>query len=249
MSSFALFALRCRKIWAALGDPYLRRALLRQRVVAGIEHQAVVRLGFSTLVDVGANTGQFSLAFRRENPEAKIFAFEPLPKEAEKFRSVFSGSSEIRVFEAAVGPSDGPAQINVSMRADSSSILPIADLQEAHFPGTAHSHVEAIKMSRLASVLSPSDLASPSLLKIDVQGFELSVLSGCEDLIGCFSYVYCECSFVRLYENQALVSDVIAWLSDRGFVLQGVYNTSYGADGGAIQADFLFKNSSSPSRA
>jgi hypothetical protein len=33
---------------------------------------------------------------------------------------------------------------------------------------------------------------------------------------------------------------VIAWLRERGFVLQGVYNMAHDGEGRAVQADFLF---------
>ena len=36
-----------------------------------------------------------------------------------------------------------------------------------------------------------------TLLKIDVQGFELEVLQGCETIVTNFDYIYCECSFYR----------------------------------------------------
>ena len=80
------------------------------------------------------------------------------------------------------------------------------------------------------------------MLKIDVQGFELKCLQGCEDLLDRFQQVYVECSFVELYEGQALADEVIAWLRDRNFILQGVYNTFYDSKGAAVQGDFLFAN-------
>jgi len=77
-------------------------------------------------------------------------------------------------------------------------------------------------------------------LKIDVQGFEYEVLSGCESLLEKFDQVYCECSFVELYSGQKLVPDVIQWLASRGYLLVGIYNPHYDDNGHAIQADFLF---------
>ena len=45
-------------------------------VFAAVEHNPVLIGRFLTLVDIGANRGQFSLAFRALNPKAKIYAFE-----------------------------------------------------------------------------------------------------------------------------------------------------------------------------
>jgi len=88
--------------------------------------------------------------------------------------------------------------------------------------------------------VTESDLIQPALLKIDVQGYELSTLQGCETLLGRFSHVYVECSFVVLYAGQALAADVIRHLGERGFCLIGIYNVQYSPEGRALQADFLF---------
>ncbi len=79
-----------------------------------------------------------------------------------------------------------------------------------------------------------------------MQGFELEALRGCESLFGCFRYVYCECSFVELYDGQALAHEVIDYLSQHGFKLAGVYNMTYDKQGIAIQADFLFNRHNMP---
>ncbi|MHB8571083.1 MAG: FkbM family methyltransferase [Metallibacterium sp.] len=78
------------------------------------------------------------------------------------------------------------------------------------------------------------------MLKLDVQGYELQALRGCETLLEAFAWVYCECSFVELYAGQALADAVIAWLRERGFGLLGAYNMANDRDGRAVQADFLF---------
>jgi hypothetical protein len=92
----------------------------------------------------------------------------------------------------------------------------------------------------LREFIPAAEIGAPALLKVDVQGFELEALRGCEDLLGRFAYVYAECSFVELYAGQALADEVIAWLRERGFKLRGVHNMDYDRGGQAIQADFLF---------
>jgi hypothetical protein len=83
-------------------------------------------------------------------------------------------------------------------------------------------------------------LESPALLKIDVQGGELDVLSGSDDLLGCFDAVYVECSYLQMYEGQPLVEDINDWMGERGFRMSGVYNQHNDRQRGAVQADFLF---------
>jgi hypothetical protein len=97
-----------------------------------------------------------------------------------------------------------------------------------------------VRVAPLREFVPASDIESPALLKLDVQGFELEALRGCEDMLNQFAYVYAECSFVELYARQDLADEVISWLRERGFRLRGVHNMDYDRDGRAIQADFLF---------
>jgi len=142
--------------------------------------------------------------------------------------------------QAAIGPEAGDATIHVSAADDSSSLLPISAIQERLYPGTGEVGTETIKVGRLSDFVSAEEIESPALLKLDVQGFELEALRGCEDLLDRFAYVYAECSFVELYSGQALAHDVIEWLRERGFRLIGVYHMSYDRNGRAVQGDFLF---------
>lgn len=139
--------------------------------------------------------------------------------------------------EAAVGPQSGDAEIHLSERDDSSSLLPIAERQDGLFPGTAN-----IRVVRLVDALPAEEITTPALLKLDVQGFELQALEGSEDVLPRFDWVYVECLFVELYAGPALADEVIAWLHERGFRWVGVFNMTYDAAGRAIQADFLFRN-------
>ena len=76
---------------------------------------------------------------------------------------------------------------------------------------------------------------------MDVQGFEMEALRGCEDLLECFEYIYCECSFVELYSGQKLAHEIIQWLRDQNFMFVGIFNVNYDISGQPIQGDFLFQ--------
>jgi FkbM family methyltransferase len=217
---------------------------LKYSVAACIEHENLLKsLGsIKSVVDIGANKGQFSLTSRRCFPGAKIFAFEPLSSAATIFNRVFKNDSNIKLYNFAIGAKKQRAEIHISNSEDSSSLLPISKLQNDIFPGTFEVRTEIINVERLDSFITSKNIAKRSLLKIDVQGFEIEVLKGCHGLLNSFNFVYCECSFVELYSGQSMACDVVEFLRKEGFILKGVYNTSYNKQGLAIQADMLFES-------
>ena len=59
---------------------------LQHGVAAAIEHRrAMGQLNVRTVVDIGANIGQFSLLCRVLYPAAQIYAFEPQDEPAQRF--------------------------------------------------------------------------------------------------------------------------------------------------------------------
>lgn len=239
------------KILRVLAVPQYRAAVLRMRVFASTEHDRILQgLGLDEVVDIGANRGQFSLCIRRLYPLARIYSFEPLPRPARVYMRIFGRDPRVKFFNKAIAPAAGSSVMHVSRWDVSSSLLPFAQAQHDNFPFTQESATEVVGVSRLSDCIDAAAIAGCALLKLDVQGFELAVLEGCGELLSRFSYVYVEASFVELYVGQALATDVIRHLVDRGFRLMCVANLSYGRSKRPIQADFLFcKGELSPTAA
>jgi FkbM family methyltransferase len=220
-----------------------RGVVLRARVFASTEHDRIIdQLALSTVVDIGANRGQFALCIRRLYPKAKIFSFEPLRKPAATYRKVFEKDGRAKLFQKAISAHAGSAEMHVSRWDSSSSLLPFAQAQHDNFPFTEESGLETVSAATLSACLDRHSIEGTALLKLDVQGYELAALRGCEDLLADFAYVYVEASFVELYVGQALATDVIAYLFTKGFKLICVANLSKGRGGRPIQADFLFSS-------
>lgn len=221
-----------------------RTALLRNRVVAATEHDSILAgLQLDTVIDIGANRGQFALCIRRLYPEARIISFEPLRRAATTFRCTFRRDPGVTLFNKAVAAESGSASMHVSQWDASSSLLPIGQAQRDNFPFMKESRLETVETARLSECIDAGSIKGRALLKLDVQGFELMALRGCEDLLDWFGFVYIEASFVELYIGQALASDVLAFLISKGFKLTCVANLCIGRTQRPIQADFLFSRS------
>lgn len=221
--------------------PHYLAVALRTGVAAATEHDAILYgLELDTIVDIGANRGQFALCARRLYPLSQIYSFEPLQRPAEKHRKVFENDRHTKLFNLAVSETTGSASMHVSQWDVSSSLLPFARAQHENYPLTGKLRQESVRTTILADCLNEEKIQGKALLKIDVQGFEIAVLRGCATLLDKFDYIYVEASFVQLYVGQPLADDVIQYLSSKGYFLICVANLSYGLSKRPIQADFLF---------
>jgi FkbM family methyltransferase len=208
-------------------------------VMPAVEHiEAIKRLNPKTLIDVGANKGQFSLVARYLFPEIEIHAFEPLERERKQLASVVS--QPIKIYATALGETAGKATFFVTSRADSSSLLKPGAGQKAAY-GVALSSTITVPVARLDDLLDVTKLPRPILLKADVQGAELSIFKGAKELLSAVDVVYCEASFVPLYELQPLAHELIGYLAAEGLFLMGAFNQSTTAQFGPTQADLLFR--------
>lgn len=228
-------ALRAKKLWTIAAQSEARKAFRRGRIAPSIELRALVApLAVETVVDVGANVGQFTLLSLIELQPVRVIAFEPLQRPALVFEHVFADRPEVTLHRCAVGDVEQRSDMHVSAADDSSSLLPITAKQEEAFPGTGAVGSERVEVRRLSTVLGETT-EGRALLKIDVQGYELAVLRGAEATLPSFDWVLAELSFTDLYAGQPLAGEVIDWLRHRGFEMAGVANPS------AMQADFLFR--------
>ena len=235
-------ASRFRKAFGLLNSPRFARAAFVHRVAASIEHLPAIRTcAANTLLDAGANKGQFSLAFRSLRPSALIVAFEPLPKAADTFERMFAGDELTSIQRVALAGAEGSAIFHVADREDSSSLLKPGSRQERAFGVRAASTIN-VRLKRLDECVAIDTLQHPILLKVDVQGGELGVFEGCDQLSE-IDFIYVELSFVELYERQPLFDDVSAYLVGRGFRLAGVFNQVSTKEFGPTQVDVLFQRS------
>ncbi|WP_295455556.1 FkbM family methyltransferase [uncultured Thiodictyon sp.] len=210
---------------------------LRHGVAATVEHDAALgQDDFATVIDVGANKGQFATYALTRWPRARLICFEPLPQPRAILGCVTQGRAEIHA--CALGATGTTGQLHLATRADSSSLLPLGTQQKAIFQmdecGTL-----AVPIERLDACLSVP-LQRPSLLKIDVQGYELEVLRGAAGLLDEIDAIYVEVSYAELYEGQALHDDVATFLTSAGFRDAGHFNEQV-YHGARIQADLLFR--------
>ena len=237
-ASFRLARVRAVKLVRILGNREYRRGL-KQGVAASVEHSTIpFSSDLATVIDLGASRGQFALYASSRFPRARIICFEPQPGPRSELSALLGDRVEIQ--PVAVSSKPGSATMNVSASDDSSSLLEIGENQRTVFPGTDRIDTIEVEVSTLDAAL-PEPLDRPCLLKIDVQGLELEALRGGPGTLAQVDEALIECSFVELYEGQAMADEVIALMFDSGLRLAGVYGATNDAEGRMVQADFFFR--------
>ncbi|MBI4898032.1 MAG: FkbM family methyltransferase [Actinobacteria bacterium] len=193
----------------------------------------------ATVLDVGANRGQFAIYSCNRFPVAALHCFEPIPEARAKLEEVVPSNRNITVHNVALASVRGSVDFHVSVDDDSSSLLPASRDQIAMFPGSRRDRTISVRTERLDDVLADQELARPVLMKLDIQGAELEALKGAAETLAKTEYVLVECSFVELYDGQAFGDEVISFLRNVGFDLVGLYSPTI-VDGLLLQADAFF---------
>jgi FkbM family methyltransferase len=147
------------------------RANIDNLVAALAEHGYVPE----QIVDVGANIGTSTWELLSVYPGASAVCVEPHPDNYSLLRqNVIANGLEdrVRTVNAAVGDSDGTVDLTVNPH----------NPGDHQIAGTVGDSTIAVPMRRLADLVS---VDRPTVLMIDVQGYEGHVLRGAGDVLGC----------------------------------------------------------------
>jgi FkbM family methyltransferase len=130
------------------------------------------------LFDVGANNGLFSVAYCLAHPANRAVAFEPSSPLVERIRQMarLNGVEDrLQVVAKAVADSPGERQLMLATRG--------SFVQVAPFAGTAQNEWQSLPIETTTLDLETAGTARPTVLKIDVEGFEWEVVRGAASLI------------------------------------------------------------------
>ena len=179
----------------------------------------------SLVLDVGANCGQYARRLRDSGYVGRIVSFEP-QSEAHRELQVAASSDPnwIAADRVAIGASRATLQINISGNSVSSSLLPMLDSHSSAAPESVYIGTETVEVVPLDE-LAPRYVKSVdrTLLKIDAQGYEASILDGAAETLKRAVGVATEMSFTPLYQGQLVFRDMYDRLTGLGFVPWGVF--------------------------
>lgn len=127
------------------------------------------------IFDVGANTGVYSLIAKTINPQAQVFAFEPVKRVFQKLhKNVALNNYNIYAVEAALSNSEGTATIYDT---DAEHTYSVTVGKNMHSSDSAVIETK-IQTITLQSFIQNNNLSKIDLMKIDVETHEPEVLEG-----------------------------------------------------------------------
>jgi FkbM family methyltransferase len=180
--------------------------------------------GIRTVVDIGANNGDFAAFLASCLGAVTTYAFEPLASARAELRAKSASIPDLHVFDVALSDHEGSAEFYENSYGPSSSLLRVNATSRAEFPQTAGEAPTMVRVARLDDVIDADGLERNVLVKIDVQGLEDRVIRGGQRVFSTASCVLAEMSFVPMYEGQPLFEEVHALLVALGFRFAGMRN-------------------------
>ncbi|MGJ0508264.1 MAG: FkbM family methyltransferase [Methylocystis sp.] len=196
--------------------------ILAQGGYETFETSLILRLarGARTVFDIGANIGWHSLHIAQQEPQARVYAFEPVPSTHGRLRANLArNAAGARVTAIADGLSDSAGVFDMFVPATSGS--PAASLSELH-PSEGSLRVSC-RFTTLDDFVAAEGVATLDLLKCDVEGAELRVLRGAEAALARFRPAI----VIELLRKWSAAfgyhpNDVIDFLGRLGYVCHGV---------------------------
>lgn len=230
---------------ASVTQSILRKAgldLRRYRPASQRRIALMTASGVRTVLDVGANTGQFGMELRHSGFDEDIISFEPLDEAYRELLDITSGDDKWQCRQLAISDQPGPGTLHVAGNSASSSLLVMGDAHNEAMPEARVVGVQDVTLCRLDAVDGLRSVPDPLMLKLDVQGHEAAALDGAKGILDRIVLIEAELSVCELYEGAPLMLEMLTSLAGRGFDLVALEPGFYDRrDGRYLQFDGLFR--------
>ena len=185
--------------------------------------RALMSVHPATVIDVGANAGQYGLQLRTFGYKGDIVSLEPGTEAFRRLEMETARDPKWECLQVAAGEHPGEIQLNIAANdGASSSFLPMLAAHEIAAPEALYTASEVVSVIHLEDLAVSHSAWKRPALKLDVQGYEREVLAGCGSFLNAVLALRIELSVVPLYDGAWLWRDASDWLYAQGFVLAGL---------------------------
>ncbi|QWE02851.1 FkbM family methyltransferase [Polynucleobacter sp. JS-JIR-II-b4] len=195
-----------------------------------------------TVIDVGANVGQFTVASDKLFKKVNIFPIEPDPRTAIKLKKNAGSRLEENIRVTAIGDIIESGILRVNSDSQVSSLLPLGIDRIESFPASKVIEEICIPITTLDALFNGIHLERPILLKIDAQGYEDRIILGASKTLKNIQWVLIEVSFSKLYDGERDFETIVTLLKKHGFRFIKPLNFHVSPNTGEIiEMDALFE--------
>ena len=187
----------------------------------------------STIIDIGAYTGDWTRMIKRIYPESCILMVEPQ----------YDKESSLRRVQSDLGES--VKYVNYLLGSSNANTVPFFEMKSGSSVFEEHSIVKRNKTLRqtrtLDSIVSELELEQIKLLKLDVQGYEIEVLKGAQETLKEVEIILLEAALKELNRGAPLLHDVISFMKTNSFIAYDICSFHRtGKDRSIGQVDIMF---------
>ena len=168
----------------------------------------------TTVLDVGANVGNWTHAWLAARPATRVVCVEPSALNARALGNRFSREPRVEIVHAATGRQEGQALLAAPGEGSARSTL----FPDATAGMTVSEEVRLITIDRLCLELG---LDSVDVLKLDVEGAELDTLVGAQETLTRTQVVQFEYGEPDLH-SRVWFRDLWDLLTESGFEIQRI---------------------------
>ena len=194
----------------------------------------------SVVLDVGANHGQFARDLRKAGYRGEIHSFEPVASSFEIIKNISKNDPGWHVHKLALGATNAMQDIHVFWASELSSFLAANEFGENRLDGMVQTHKESVQISTLDDFLAEKDLnrhGKKIFLKMDTQGFDLSVFKGAQKSLNFIVGMLSELSFQPIYADMPSYSQALSVYEQAGYNTTGLFPVVRNADLTLVEMD------------
>jgi FkbM family methyltransferase len=197
-----------------------------------------------SILDIGANEGQFAQLVSSYFPQATIYCFEPVPQPFSTLKS-WAARQTGRVVPVNCAIGDAPGCFDLirhDSHTSSSSFLRTTAQCERYYPQTKEQSAISVVCETLDGAVNKlgEALRDDILIKVDVQGYEDRVIRGGQETFRKSTVAILEVSLVPLYESQPTFAQIVGLMDKLDFNYGGSLDQTCKADGRLLSIDAVF---------
>ena len=174
----------------------------------------IYKLKITGVIHIGAHLGQEYSIYSDLQIENMVF-FEPQKDLFEKLAKRIPQSSNIKLYNLALGNEVCEKIMHVDSYNQASSSILKPKIHLIQHPHVKFEKTIKVNMDKLDNVIKSKKY---NFINIDVQGFELEVFRGAEEILHDIDYIFTEVNRDEVYENCTKVKELDNFLLKYNFI-------------------------------